>query len=580
MTKVKTVQRTVYQPARSGSSHAGHSNAAFIPEHIPFPTLPSIPDEQNVDRKPEFITSNQFGSTQINVSSIGSPTQELEMETSQVVVDSSIKTEWKKPEGAIELVPTIEDNSIPSTSNIGSSQVVVASKIEGTSKEFENFDKTITDKDSNNPMSVNTFGEQSKHEIVAMPIRPIIEDQKIDAKPLGDGQIGSSQMVVESSPKTEVVVIQPIQSTTIESERNGIVSTQTITSGSVAAQQITSSTSTTTIYQSNSTMDSQIDQIVSSIIANESVFGKKIVEPTTSISTVQVTHEVPPSETILVTESVTSTADDEISEAFKDFVGGLMSTTPDIHKIEPIFSSSANEGDAMHVTVVSTDAPASLPIDVSTTIEAAKDIMFNEMATVPSDRHSVEVIESIPSVVEVVTTQPTPTGYEETKVIATKFTSDGPTFLEVSKTGFQTDVTSSTELHSTQMILKSTFSYEDDQLISASKVCSDSIAMQNETSVTQTSSNVETFTSFTQTASSQVVSSPEAKITPSEDDGPTIVEISSTAAAPDSPQITSYVVSEPSYERESSTDYANDYAECSYSCDDTSYSYDDHNDDD
>lgn len=533
------VQRTPFQPIRVGSSHVGHSNAAFIPEHTPLPSLPSIPDEP-IDKKSEINSNDRIVSTQTNVSSIGSPTHELQIDFSQVIVDSSMKTEWQKPESAIELIPAVQESSNPSTSNIGSSEIVVVSSSESKSKECEQFDKTIIDKEShvivssssNNQIVSTQTIESSKQEIVATPAQPITKDHKTETNPSDNGQIGSSQVVVESSIKTECVQIAPIQS---------------------SAQMPTQHTqqTTSTVYQSTSSkLDTQINQIVSSIIANENAFGKKSIEPTASIGTMQVTSE--PGK-IAGMERIASSVDEEISEAFKEFVSGLMSTTPEARKMEPIFMRAPNES----VTVVSTEMPAIMPMDeaVSTTIEAAKDIISNEIAQ--SDQHSTEVIETIPSVVEVVTTQPTATGYAETKVIATKFTSDGPTFLEVSKTGFHTDMTSATsELQSTQIISKSTFSYQDDQLISTSQVSGDSVATKNEiTSVTKTTSNNEqTFTSITEinSSSTQIISSP--------DDGPTIVEISSTTAEPGSPQITSYVVSEPSY----------DYAECSLSYEDTS----------
>lgn len=693
-TRVYKVQQTKIQPVRihSSSHHVGHSNHGFVPEHtpLPTPTLPSIPDfpihKPSVDINP----NDQIVSTQITVSSIGTPTHELEMETSQVVVDSSIKTEWKKPEGdVIEIMPTVEGSPMTLTSvavgesHVESSKVVVdtLTKTSEWNSEHEHFDKTIIDKKSeiivssssgngnnnldNNNQIVSTQTTETaatavvsmtKNEIVGVPILPI----ETAPKPVGDGQFGSSQIVVESSTKSElsktegveIIPSAPIQTIINESSQQQsqiVLSTQTITSSTVTktetfgqhSTQMTSSTPATVVYQSTSgvtpNIDSQISQIVTSIIANECVFGKKTIDPVPSTSTtmhvtevhhvipntvhVNEVHQIAPStvqvnevhqiapSTVHVTEvhevgpeRIMPSVDDEISEAFKDFVGGLMSTTPEARKIEPIFPNQPLE-----VTVVTAEAPAFMPVDVTvaTTIEAAKDIISNEMApstSIQSDANAVEVIESIPSVVEVVTTQPTSTGYEETKVIATKFTSDGPTFLEVSKTGFHTDgvaTSSATELQSTQVVSKSTFSYEDDQLISATTVPSDSVlAEKMETSVIQTSSSEQTFTSFTEFSSSSsthVVSSTEQqesfRITesssPDYEDGPTIVEVSSTSVEPSSPPTaTTYVVSEPTYEDRSSSpaaDYrsnspANDYGGSSYSYDDSndySCSYDD-----
>lgn len=716
VTKIYKVKQT---PVRIGSSHAGHSNSGYIHEHTPLPSLPSIPDEPI--HKPDVNPNNQFGSIQYNVSSIGTPTHELQMETSQVIVDSSIKTEWKKPEGAVEIIPTVEDSPMPPTSTItgeshfGSAQVVVESLTKSEWKEHEHFDKTtVIDKNaqiivssSDNQIvtteiteSAATVVSSTKNDIVGMPILPIIDDHRIETvlKPVEDGQIGSSQIIFDSSIQTElkksegveiipsfestpfqpkinehnqivtteiietVTVVSPakneivgmpilpiiddhrtgtvlkpvedgqygssqivvdssmntelkktevfeiiplVQSTPIQSkmndsEYNQIISTQTITSSTFTktettgqhSTQMTSSTSGPMVYQStsaNPNIDNQINSIVTSIIANQNAFGKRTIEPIPSTSTVHMTevHEIGPERNL-------SSVDDEISEAFKDFVDGLMSTTPEARKNEPIFSNEQNQ---MDVTVTSTEAPAPMPIDVtvSTTIEAAKDIITHEMApstTIQSDSNSMEVIESIPSVVEVVTTQPTATGYEETKVIATKFTSDGPTFLEVSKLGFHTDnmmTSSTTESLSSQVISKSTFSYEDDQLISSSNVCNDSSVEETETSAFKTSSSEQTFTSFTEFSSSstQIVSSPDQETfkfisSPVNEDGPTIVEISSISVEPNSPPTaTTYVVSEPSYDYERSSPAA-DFGGSSYSYDDYSdaVSYDDYSNDD
>lgn len=656
-TKVYQVNRTIVKPVRVGSSHvsSGHSNHGYIHEHhtvphTPLPTFPSISD--GIDKNPEITPDHQFGGTQINVSSIGTPTHEHELDTSQVIVDSSSKTEWKKPDGAIEIIPTVEESPMPSTSatttitttgdgGFGSSQVVTESLTKTESTEHEHFDKTTIDKSSqiifgssaDNQIASTQITTPSaatgeltvKNEIVGIPIVPIIEDHKTETvlHPVGNDQFGSSQTVVDSSlhtelKKTEGIEIIPSIEPTAPTlakvmndslQSNQFISPQAIQSSTVTrtetmgqhSTQMISSPPGQTVYQStnaNPDINSQINQIVTTIIANESSFGKRTIEPIPSTSTVHVTevHEITPLTTerivttvgpdnIVTTERIVSSADDELSEAFKDFVGGLMSTTPEAQKVHPIFNAEQNQGIPMDVTVTSTDGLASLPMDntVTTTIEAAKDIISNEMA--PGSTAEVEVIETIPSVVEVVTTQPTSTGYEETKVIATKFTSDGPTFLEVSRTGFHTDTimsSSATELHSSQVISKSTFSYEDDQLISASKVFDDSSGSKNETSLitTTSSSEQQTFTSFTEMSSSttqHIVSSPDEDTfksidlrTSADNDGPTIVEIrSSTLETP--PTSTTYIVSEPSYDRETSFGGSSSYSPAA----DSSYSYDD-----
>lgn len=658
-TKVYQVNRTIVKPVRVGSSHvsSGHSNHGYMHEHhtvphTPLPTLPTFPSD-GIDKNPEIGPDQQFGGTQFNVSSIGTPTQELELDTSQVIVDSSSKTEWKKPEGAIEIIPTVDESPMPSTSvtttittgdgGFGSSQVVTESLTKTESTEHEHFDKTTIDKSSQfivgssadnqiTSTSAATGELTDKNEIVGIPIVPIIEDHKTETvlHPVENGQFGSSQTVVDSSLNTElkktegieiIPSIEPTAPTLAKVmndslQSNQFISPQAIQSSTVTrtetmgqhSTQMISSPPGQTVYQStnaNPDINSQINQIVTTIIANESSFGKRTIEPIPSTSTVHVTevHEITPLTTerivttvgpdnLVTTARIVSSADDELSEAFKDFVGGLMSTTPEAQKVHPIFNAEQNQGIPMDVTVTSTDGLAALPMDntVTTTIEAAKDIISNEMA--PGSTAEVEVIETIPSVVEVVTTQPTSTGYEETKVIATKFTSDGPTFLEVSRTGFHTDTTmssSATELHSSQVISKSTFSYEDDQLISASKVFDDSSGSKNETSLITTTSSSEqqtftSFTSFTEMSSSttqHIVSSPDEDTfksidlrTSADNDGPTIVEIrnstvDSTVETP--PTSTTYIVSEPSYDRETSFGGSSSYSAAA----DSSYSYDD-----
>lgn len=646
--RIYKVQQTKVVPVRVGSSHVGHSNPGYTHEHTPLPhtplpTLPPVFDGPGIN-EPKVNPDHQFGGTQVNVDSVGTPSKDGDMATSQEIVDSSIKTDWKKPEGAVEMIPTVEESSpMPSTSanttsesHFGSSQVVVESVTKTHSTEHEHFDKTTIDKTTTTTVgssqdnqivstqitteSVATGKAPVNYEnVVIIPVAPIVQEHKTETvvKPAENGQFGSSQTVVDSSipvelKKTEGIEIiptiepsAPSLSKINDAHQSQIVSPQTITSSTVTTTEHSTigqhstqmtSTSGTTVYQSTSTqpdISRQINNIVTSIIANENAFGKKTIDPMPSTSTVLVTevHEIAGPERIVTTERMVSSQDDEISEAFKDFVGGLMSTTPDAQKLQPHFSAESKDGQLMDVTVTSNDRPLSLPMDVqtSTTIEAAKDIISNEMA--PSS--STEVIESIPSVVEVVTTQPTSTGYEETKVIATKFTSDGPTFLEVSKTGFHTDTvmtSSTTELHSSQVISKSTFSYQDDQLISTSSTINDSSSeMKQESSVfTTTSSNEQTFSSFTEFSSSStqhIVSSPDqdtfksiVSSTSVDDSGPTIVEVSSsTVETP--PTSTTYLVSEPSYEYDRSSSPVGDYGGSSYSpaADhaDTSFSYDD-----
>lgn len=360
--------------------------------------------------------------------------------------------------------------------------------------------------------------EKSIEPIYSKVVKP---ESKPASKPIEGSQIGSSQSVVDSSSNFEISkpeVIEIIIPPTVEvvsSEKQAktddgkvqTVSSQTVTSTSGKIEssdsgfhsEMTSSTAMTTISSESGIADEE-SQIVSSITSVDSsmnkdsfsseIVGQKIPSTIIAESKSDESGEVSPDEPPQVEDLTEVDNSGQIGyyDAFKNFIGGLMATRTEDGQTDNSQVSSDNSAknesstsDIVSSLTSSNTEAAGVHSSIST-FEQNQIVSSQLITNDNSDNHELieskltnsSDIEIIYPTTTVVSTQSTANGNEEVKVIATKYASDGPTFLELSDSGLHSEsILSTSEVISTK-ITSTTFHSCQSEIVSSQIIVNNS----------------------------------------------------------------------------------------------------------
>lgn len=353
-----------------------------------------------------------------------------------------------------------------------------------------------------------------KKEAAGEPI--YTEVVKSKPKPVEESQIPSSQVIAvcpskPETPKPEVIeiiipptveVVSTKTTTTTDDGKHQSVSSEMVTSSAAKVEasdsgfhsEMTSSTSKTTFTQMTSSglNGGEESQIVSSMTAIDSSMNKNasssevIGQPIPSTIVItdeksELSGEVSPNEPPQVEDltDVDVLGNVGYYDAFKNFIGGLMSTSRQTSQTEP--GLEASEDGQMVTPQAESESSAR---NESSNAVVAESVMSSNTEAIPSHSSTVEENEFVSSQVvvsnselirtemtkpadvelifpstTVVSTQSTTNGNDEVTITATKYTSDGPTFLELSDSGLHSKMTSSSsEVISTQITSSSVYS--------------------------------------------------------------------------------------------------------------------------
>lgn len=583
-------------PAPSDTKESGFGSSEIVISSI------GVPDESIATAS---TSQSDHDRNHIVTTTITSQSANYEKSSTSVAVDEPIavkKTVYITGESPEKITELTEIESVPPKIEIlpmypltndsmegsfGSSQIVTPSPEVTISQ-------TITTSQSDNVQSeivTTTITSQSvnyeKSPDVAEPI--MLEKTVIDEQTKG---IPSTPVIIDSTKKSELpnsklietiipaaVEIFTIQSTKSNTNENDIESvppkieilpmyplTNDSMNGDFGSSQVATPSSEISLSQTIS--DNGTNQIDTTITSTESSANKNsfsvetIEEPVASTSFDYITETT----TEKSSTDAPSPRDEKPTsyyEFFWNFVGGLISTTPQTSKDEPDSKNEPSQIESVTIVTSPTDDEPPKPMvgeeSISSTIEIVpSDSTSNQIVTTETVVDSPKVVELITPLSKTVTitsTEPTSTGYQETTITTTESTSAGPAFLEKTISELQSEMTSSSS--SSSQVYHRVYGPQDGELLgevdTSERIISSSTI--HESSVTTVSS--ETFSSFSEIKSStitvtdgdNVASTAIIEDRPTESN-PTIVEISSsTLNSPSEPgEFRPYTVSEPSHD--------------------------------
>lgn len=408
------------------SAHDGHWNPSYLDDEKPAPSKSVILDKPSISKQPEIIVS-------------GPDNQAISSSTTSVGAN---QTAAPKKEAAGEPIYTEVVKSKPKP--VEESQIAVCP----------------------------SKPETPKPEVIEITIPPTVEvvsTKTTTTTDDGKHQSVSSEMVASSAAK-------------VEASDSGFHSEMTSSTSKTNFTQMTSSGlnggEESQIVSSMTAIDSSMNKNASS----SEVIGQPI--PSTIVMTdekSELSGEVSPNEPPQVEDLTDVNVSENVGyyDAFKNFIGGLMSTSRQTSQTEPGFEAS--EDGQMVTPQAESESSAR---NESSNAVVAESVMSSNTEAIPSHSSTVEKNEFVSSQVvvsnselirtemtkpadvelifpstTVVSTQSTTNGNDEVTITATKYTSDGPTFLELSDSGLHSKMTSSSsEVISTQITSSSVYS--------------------------------------------------------------------------------------------------------------------------